>query len=440
MEGSLGANTTVGYKSPASSSSAPVPRDYESTGITTPQHPGQVPGNEAAPSEATPQTPSEATPQTPSEATPQKDSVIAEAAQIFQDQITSELDIPSFRTTEELTTSHFRFNFDNLLSAMHRAHAEYFDNTYQRANRGKTVTTEKYEADKAGGSIITETLDRCIKFARKLDDEKLTKLMYDMCMSVDCPKVAWWSSGTNDWIATIRPSQLTLASLFKKQQGVKPPPYLPIGSIYSEAVKMRMRCEEEDNAVEPEESIMSLKLAKHLYLCFLEAIRFQKKDKFTQGDVARVKQCERRLKIIYVTLQEAVGEEDDFLDVLISSIPGLKGPDGQELNARSVRKALGSVMKTNTIHELMTLIPKVLSSATDETSARSELMKQPLIKELMGTSKGQQNMDQIMSFFGNIGALPTDTANIPLNTNGESTAAPIKKKTGSAKATSSVRK
>jgi hypothetical protein len=338
-----------------------------------------------------------------------KSKLLEEVKNKFQEEIIASIDIPSFRTSDA-ADSHFRYNLDNLLSELVDTHNQY---KFSKAkNQGHSLDMEDYNRNK-NNDHIQNALDRFITFCKRLKDDKVTPLFYKFCLETS-PRIAWWTSSSTDWIAQLPSSSV---SFVVAGQNKNVAPYLPIGFIFSEAIQLREESESNADHLAPDEAIMHSKIAKHFYLTMLEAIRYQRQGTMDAGDKARERQCERKLKVIYTQLEEAVEEGEDFLDVLLSSIPGLSGPDGQAINVKTVRKALGSAMSTGALFDLMKVLPEVMSKSTDEASARENLLKNPTVKELMGEGATEDKIEDLMRFFKSMGAVTGDGADssMPLN-------------------------
>ena len=293
----------------------------------------------------------------------------------------------------------FRYQLDNLISVLADAHKEH-------------ITANKRTFP--GGDVTRNALNLFIKCCTSSKDINAAKVFQRYAMDFS-PRIAWWSTSSTDWIASMPLAAIDFSGFVKLAPG-KTIPYLPIYIIYEEAMEMRENCETNPQTLAPVQALYCSKIAKYFYGTMQASIELLTEG--TPGEEARVKQCGRKMNILKTMLEEATGEDEDFLDVLLSQFSGI-GPDGQKISTKSIRKALGSAMTTGVLYDITSSIPKVMETATDAESAKAQLLEMPAMKKLMGAGAGRENIERIFSmvqggsgFFGG-GAEASSSAGTP---------------------------
>lgn len=330
---------------------------------------------------------------------------IEDVKAVFQEAIIENLDIPSFRTDVGNNT-HFRFNLDNCLSILKDTHSSYLSYQLQEASRKGGVTAERVK--KQGSDILSSMMERTIKACQRFKDEQLGTIFSQYAL-VQSPRSAWWSCSSGDWIGEIPVDCFSFLPLVQNPDPKWKAPYIPVAAVYAEALILRQVAENDNDHLMPETATYAAKIAKHLYLTMLEGMRLC--GGAGEGTKARIKQCEKKLRIVVQTLDESVGEGEDFLEVLLGNI-GPVGPDGQKIDMKTLKKALGVTLQTDQLHQLFSIIPSMMQNSNDPEAAREALMKQPLVKEMM--KNGGADADKFMSLFQGLGIVNPLSSAAPL--------------------------
>jgi hypothetical protein len=312
----------------------------------------------------------------------------AEISQVFKDKLLEGYDLPTCNTIDPAlyVERPIRYQLDNLLSALDKVHTRYVE--VMRPSRIPLDLTRSND-------LISKKLRSFLVVTTKATDETMASIFYKYCME-SSPRVAWWAASSVDWIGSLAMDSISF-SAWATSNGNKTIPALPIGVIYSEAIELRMRAESDPDVLEPEDSTLPSKIAKYLYGVMKESINVHHRDELTPGDEARIKQCNRKLNVLNAALELAVGEDEDFLDVLLSmlSTEAIKGPDGEKISVKSIRKALGGVVNSSMFHDIIKAIPTAMDSSHDIDTAKRTLLSQPAIQRLMGKGVSSGSVETI---------------------------------------------
>jgi len=306
---------------------------------------------------------------------------MGEVREAFIGKLQEAYDQPSTTTIPEDETydgKPFRFQLDNLISVLEDAHREH-------------IMTNRIPDER---NIVRNILNMFTLCCRKAKDKNAAKIFYRYAMHPDDPppRVAWWTASSTDWICTIDSARVDFSGFIQSKTNTAPP-HLPIGLIYREAMAMREQSESNPQVLAPIQALFCAKIAKYFYGTMRASIELLTEG--SPGEEARVKQCTRKVEVVKKMLEEATGEDEDFMDVILSQFAGI-GPDGEKISTKSIRKALGTAMSTGVLFDITSAIPEVMKNATDAESAKESLLNMPAIKKLVG---GGAHKDSITNLF-----------------------------------------
>jgi hypothetical protein len=330
----------------------------------------------------------------------------------FAEKVLEGYDNPTINTIDQelYQKRPFRYYLDNLLSILYRVHKEH-----RAVMRGLGTTDD----------LISKEFDRFVKLCKNAKDEHIARIFHSFAM-VKSPRVAWWVASSSDWIENVPREQIDFSAVATSSTA-RTIPALPIAIIYKEAMELRKRAESDPDVMAPEDALLAMKVAKYLYATMKESITIISPDP-DQGETARIKQCTRKLTVITSSLEEATGEDEDFIDIILGAIPNNTiGPDGQRLSTKTIKKGLSSALNTGVLFDIVKAIPEALNGATDEQSAKDNLLNNPSVKKILQAGGKEASVGQIFDFMKGYGIIPT----------GESTSAPIDTTGGAAPSASS---
>ena len=340
------------------------------------------------------------------------DVALAEASTAFRTELSKDYLIPTFVSIPPDASyegRYFRYNLDCLMSELDtiledRGEAE----DVRKGHQGLFKNTQRRESY----DMLRSQITRFGTILKKYNDDKLISKIF-VALFDKAPRPAWWLCSSPDWIGVIDANTLSTRHILDMSRvGAQKwlPPFLPIASVYNIARDALAEAEDGNNYDIPTSATSTYRIAKYLYLTVLEAIRLSAGDNPGPAHQASIRQCEKKLRVIYTCLDESVGEGDDFLEMILSQMGNI-GPDGQKLSVASIKRSLGGAFGTSHIGKIIGLIPTIMANANSPEAAKKALLESPLVKK-MGTL-GDVDIDKFLGVFQSMGimghASPTPT-------------------------------
>lgn len=349
------------------------------------------------------------------------DEALSEASNAFRTELSKDYLVPSFVSLPPDSTyegRYFRYNLDCLMSELITILEE----------RGNTEDVRKGQQGLFKGTQSSEThaklKDQIKRFGailKKFNDDKLISKIF-VALFNEAPRCAWWVCSSPDWIGRIESSSLSTRHILDMSRVGSQnwtPPFLPIAAAYRIALDALTEAEDSNNYDIPASATSTHRIAKYLYLTILEAIRLAAGPKPGPSHEASIRQCEKKLKVIYTCLDESVGEGDDFLEVILSQMGNI-GPDGQKLSVASIKRSLGGAFGTSHLGKIIGLIPTIMANANSPEAAKKALLESPLVKK-MG-ALGEVDIDKFLGVFQSLGIMghTTPTPSVSTATSSQS--------------------